>query len=340
MHITLVDDSIAFDGYTPSSRPLGGAEKAFASLPGALVRRGHTVEVYNRCRWAMTVEDAHWNGWEARRPLATDLLIAFRKPSLLEFVRQAPRRLLWHTGPGRMLERRATRTLLADHKASVLLVSETQRRDCGKGVLGVLPPAARRDFLADIETRPRTPPTAVVTTHPAHGLDRLLDLWAERIRPAVPEAELLVYSTTLAKAADGEAPPPEELAAVAAKAQALAGQGVAVIRPPGDQQMADAFRQARVHLYPGHADDHTAFTLMESQACGLPAVVRPLGAAPERIADGRSGMVAPDDDAFANLAILLLSDESVYNAQSAEARALYRGRDWDAAAAALEAMIP
>ena len=33
MHLTFVDDSIAFDGYSPSSQPLGGPEKAFASLP-------------------------------------------------------------------------------------------------------------------------------------------------------------------------------------------------------------------------------------------------------------------------------------------------------------------
>ena len=56
MHITLVDDSIPFDGYSASSRALGGAEKAFASLPGALARRGHTVAVFNRCRWSMYVE--------------------------------------------------------------------------------------------------------------------------------------------------------------------------------------------------------------------------------------------------------------------------------------------
>ena len=44
--------SIPFDGYASTSRPLGGAEKAFASLAGALARRGHDVHVYNRARLA------------------------------------------------------------------------------------------------------------------------------------------------------------------------------------------------------------------------------------------------------------------------------------------------
>ena len=41
MLVTLVDDSIPFNGMTPAYQPIGGAEKAFASLPAALARQGH-----------------------------------------------------------------------------------------------------------------------------------------------------------------------------------------------------------------------------------------------------------------------------------------------------------
>ncbi|MDA8232148.1 MAG: glycosyltransferase [Magnetospirillum sp.] len=340
MHITLVDDSIPFDGYTASSRPLGGAEKAFASLAGALARRGHDVAVFNRCRWSIAIEGVRWDNLDGHKPLATDLLVAFRKPRLLEFLRQARRRVLWHTGPGRLLDGKAARALIDDHDPLVLLVSAAQAAGFGaKGVaVGMLPPAVRGDFLADAPPRATTPPHAIVTTHPSHGLDWLVDLWISRIRPAVPQAELHLYSMSLATAAEGGEVAPG-LAPLAEKILAAGAHGIVVVRPQGDRLMADAFRQARVHLYPGDSDDVTAFTLMESQAAGVPAVVRPLGAAPERIADGRSGMVAPDDDAFANLAILLLTNDEVERAQSAEARALYRDRSWDAAAAYFEAMV-
>ncbi len=337
MHITLVDDSIPFDGFTATARPLGGAEKAFASLPGALARRGHTVAVYNRCRWGMTTEGAQWSGLEERKPLATDLLIAFRKPTLLQFVRHARRRILWHTGPGRMLERPATRSLIDEHQALVLLMTRAQTPAAGI-TAARLPPAVRADFLDGSPTTPDTPPVAVATTHPAHGLEWLLDLWIGRIRPAAPTARLHLYSMSLARAADGE-PVEPGLAALAIQVQAAAEHGVTVLRPQGDPLMAQAYRRARVHLYPGHADDVTAFTLLESQACGLPAVVRPLGAAPERIVNGRSGMVAPDDDAFANLATLLLTDDAMQHSYSAEAREHGRGWDWDAAAAALDELL-
>lgn len=341
MHITLVDDSIPFDGYSASSRPLGGAEKAFAALPGALSRRGHTVAVFNRCRWSMFIEGAQWETFDGKKPLHTDVLVAFRKPALLEFMRNAKRRVLWFTGPGRLLDKKAARPYLDEHKPLVVLVSEHQAKEFqgAKDVTtGLLPPAVRSDYTADREMEPTSPPRAIVTSHPAHGLSWLIDLWIERIRPAAPEAELHIFSVGLAKVAEGgEAP--AELQEIAAKVVAAREHGVMVSRPQGDALMAEEFRRARVHLYPGHNDDSTAFTLMESQAAGLPAVLRPLGAGPERVANGMSATVAPDDESFANLAALLLNTDSVFAAQSAEAKALYKGRTWEEAAARFEAML-
>ncbi|HTH15420.1 MAG TPA: glycosyltransferase [Magnetospirillum sp.] len=338
MHITLVDVSIPFDGFTASARALGGAEKGFAALPGALARRGHTVAVFNRCRWSLFIEGAQWETLEGKKPLSTDVLIAFRKPSLLEFIRQAKRRILWTTAPVRQLER--TGETLKDLKPLVLLSSQAQGAGwTPKGSqAAVMPPAVKSDFLADVATAPAVPPRAVVTTHPSHGMDWLLDLWLTRIRPVVPEAELHLYSMGLAKAEDG-GEVEEALRPLAEKVLAAREHGVVIQRPGSDAMMAQAYREATVHLYPGHADDATAFTLMESQASGLPAVLRPLGAAPERVVNGRSAYVVPDDDAFANLATMLLGDAHVARSMGAEAKAHYRSRSWDAAAEALESAL-
>lgn len=340
MHITLVDDSIAFDGYTASSRPLGGAEKGFAALAGALARRGHKVSVFNRCRWSMFIEGAQWETFEAKKPLMTDLLIALRKPELLSFVRQAKRRVLWHTAPGRMLEKKSARSALEDMKPTILLCSETQAEGWRANGLKValLPPALKSDFLATPDTAPERPPRAIVTTHPAHGLPWLIDLWTDKIRPLAPDAQLHIHSTSLAKMNEGGGVEPG-LEDLATKIVAAKGDGVEVFRPQGDALMAEAYRQAMVHLYPGHPDDSTAFTLMESQACGTPAVLRPLGAAPARVTNGASAYVAPDDEAFANLAALLLNNAETRTSLGAEARALYQGRTWDAAAEKLETLL-
>jgi glycosyltransferase involved in cell wall biosynthesis len=340
MHITLVDDSIPFDGYSASARPLGGAEKAFASLPGALARRGHTVVVFNRCRWSMFIEGAQWETFEGKKPLLTDALVAFRKPPLLEFVRQARRRVLWWTAPSRFLDKKPTRALLDSHQPLVLLSSESQATGwSAKGLaVGLLPPALRSEFQGEQTNIPAAPPRAIVTTHPSFGLEWLVDLWIDRIHPAVPEAQLHIHSMGLAKVAEGGGIEPD-LEALAAKVFAAKAQGIEIVRPQGDHLMAQAYREAAIHLYPGHGDDATAFTLMESQACGIPAVCRGLGAAAERVENGSTAYVVPDDDAFANLTTLLLNDAGLRTSMGRAAAERYRGRTWDAAAEKLEAML-
>lgn len=339
MRITLIDDSIPFDGYTPGGQPLGGAEKAFASLPGALARRGHKVQVFNHCRFRMNIEGAQWEPWDTPRPLQSDVLIAFRKPALLESVRQAGRRVLWLTAPADYLDRPAHKRLLKDHRPALVFLGHTHRATwTGAGLpAAVIPPGLRFDYLSEAPSAPAAPPRAIVTTHPLHGLDWLLRVWCERIHAACPEAQLHVYSNVLDKGSlGGEVP--DAVKPVLAQALAAAGQGVVIKRPEGDIGMADNYRQARVHLYPGHTGDMGCFTLMETQACGVPAVARPLGAAPQRILDGQTGFLVPDDEAFANVALRYLTDEDLFWSANRDARLQHGKRSWDVAAAEFEAL--
>ncbi|MDR3439073.1 glycosyltransferase [Telmatospirillum sp.] len=330
MHITLVDDSIPFDGFTPTTRALGGAEKAFASLAGALVRRGHDVHVYNRARFPLLIEGAHWETMEKSFPTQTDVLIAFRKPSLLPAVRLAGKRLLWVTASARQLE--PARKALDSFRPMLVFLGRTQMaawRNVEGLTVRVVSPGVRQDFLADTPTELAAQPTAVVTTHPAHGLDWVLDRWALQIRPAVANARLVVVSTLLEKGkAGGELP--DDMRALLEKATAI--PGVEIVAPGGDSTMAALYRSARVHLYPGHPDDMACWTLMESQACGLPAVARPLGAIHERLRDGQTGQIVPDEDAFANVAIRLLTDDEMFWSMNRDACQMQRTPTWDAVA--------
>ena len=56
----------------------------------------------------------------------------------------------------------------------------------------------------EAEPREPPPPRAVFTSNPLRGLDWLLDLWAARIAPAVPGAELHVYCGPAVYGAGGE----------------------------------------------------------------------------------------------------------------------------------------
>ncbi|MEO5372990.1 MAG: glycosyltransferase [Alphaproteobacteria bacterium] len=343
MRITLIDDSIPFDGYTPVAYPLGGAEKAFASLAAALAGRGHEVTVINRCRMPTVIDGVRWETWTGRPKRDPEVVIAFRKVALLDTLRHTGRRILWLTSSGRALDRPAEREILETHRPALVFLGQTHRTTwsrpawSGGPKVAVIPPGVREAYLGETPNEPATPPRAIVTTHPSHGLDWLLDLWTRRIHAEVPEAELHIYSAVLSKGLAG-AEVPEAVRPVLRRVVAGRAQGVVVQAPGNDFDMAEAYRKARVHLYPGHPDDMGFWTLAESQAAGLPAVARTLGAAADRIVDGRTGYLVPDAEALANIAQMVLTSDRVFRSLSDEARSTQRSRTWDAVAAEFEGL--
>lgn len=338
MRIVMVDDSVPFDGYTSGHQPLGGAEKAFASLASALAVKGHEVRAFNRSRFKMTIEGVKWEPWDQPRPFDADLLIAWRKVSLLTSVRQAAKRLLWVGASASYLDRPANRELLESTGARLVFQCKGQLGSFGGGKAipkAVVPPGVRSEFCDHAPIKPVSPPLAVCTTHPLNGLGWVLDLWP-KVRARVPEARLALYSAALDKGKQG-GEVADEIRPVLDKAMSLASAGVHIERPTGDMDMPGIWRKSRAHLFPSHADDWLATTLMESQASGVPGVARPLGAAPERLIDGQSGQLTPDADAFANVAAELLSNDQMFWSMSKDAKLHQSGRGWDAAAAEIEA---
>lgn len=253
MKICLFDDSVTFDAWTPGRRPLGGAEKAFALLPSPLAAKGHDVHVYNRCRYSMPIEGARWHSPEGSRPLETDVLIAFRKLTLLDSMRGRHRRILWATAAPEYLTRKAAARFLEDVDAELVLVSKAQQdRYQGNRSTTVIRPGVAKAYLReDLARDTDAPPRAVVTTHPNHGLDWLIDLWINEVRPKVPDAELDIYSASLDRAMQDPESAPEALEALVARCLAARRHGVAVLPPLGDEGMAKAYANASVHLYPG-----------------------------------------------------------------------------------------
>lgn len=324
MKITFIDDSISFDSYTASMNPLGGAEKALAALASALATKGHEITVLNRIRYPMHLDGIKWlslNGSE--KPASTDILVAYRKPELLETIRKAGKRVLWTVNHPSSLQSKSALKMLNEHEPLLLLSSPAQLY---KGKAKLFIPGVNSSFLENAPLEPQ--PTAIVTTHPAHGLSFILDLWKEKIIPALPQARLQIFSNLLLN----NAPEVEEL-----NQQIRQIPGVQLLSPVGDMEMAGYYRQARLHLYPSHEADMMAWTLKDSQACGLPGVARPLGGVPFAIKNGETGYLAPDAAAFANLTLELLTNEDMFYSLSQAAK--LGGRSWEDAAADFEKLV-
>lgn len=358
MHYVLIDDSIPFDGYTSARRALGGAEKAFASLAGALVKRGHSVTVLNRVQYATWCDGAKWRPLDdPQLTTETDVVVALRKPGLLTTIRNTKHRLLWVTGPADYLNAPGADQLFDSVKPTLVFVSPSQRATYKGSAPGkVIAPGVRSAFFEtkkEIEPFPEIapdaptensakpavpPPHAVVTTHPQQGLAWLVDIWTKIIHPQLPQARMAVYSAGLHKGAKGEEIAPE-LKPILDLVIGAAAQNVVIVEPRSDAGMAEVYRSSRVHLYPSFSQDIACWTLQESQAAGLPAVARAAGGAPEHILNGQSGFLAPDASAFGNVALQILRDDHVYQSLSAAAADIARRRTWEMAAEDFEVLV-
>jgi len=112
MRITLIDDSIPFDGSTPRKRSIGGAEKAFVGLSEAFAAKGYEVTAVNRCESYFELNGVRWLPFDAPRPPDCEILIAFRRPTLLQEIDDVDQRFLWLWGPLSFLNKAKNQVLL------------------------------------------------------------------------------------------------------------------------------------------------------------------------------------------------------------------------------------
>lgn len=338
----MIDDSVPFDGTTALDRPLGGAEKAFAGLAAALAARGHEVAAINRCPEAGEQGGVAWLPWETPRPTETDVLIAFRKPPLLAEVDDARHRILWMWGPPHIMNQPDNQSIMDRLRPILVFVGARQQqawkswRDFREAVIL---PGVDGVYRIGAEPSPKAPAIALMTTHPLVGLREVVALWRDHIHPRCPDAELHVYSAALYRATQGGGID-DRLSGIFEVVRDGSAQGIGVRAPRADPEMAEIYRSARVHLYPASVHEMYGSTLAESQAAGLPAIVRSTagGGAEERIRNGQTGYVVPDDEAFANVTVEVLSNDPLQEGLSRDARTMQAGRGWDAAAIEFETL--
>lgn len=341
--VVMTDDGIAFDGTTPASAALGGAEAAFLTVAEALAARGHRVKVRNRCAAALTHRGVDWAPLDASLPESCDLYVANRGHRLIGLVPHAKRRLFWIHNPGTYLRKARYVRALWRHRPVIVTSGAYHARTVPwwlpSGGRAIIPYAMAEEFRHAVPLDHAPPPRAIFTSNPLRGLDWLLDRWEERIHPALPQAELHLYSGPGVYGAGGDKHA-AAMRAVLARAAALAGKGVRCFAPLPRPALIAALRDARVMLYRGDPGETFCLAVAEAQALGVPAVVQPIGSLPERVQDGVTGFVAPDEESFVTRAVALLSGDALWRSQHEAALRLQRGSSGDEVAQRFEALLP
>ena len=341
--IVMADDGIEFDGNSLTAGPLGGAETAFVSLAEALAAFGHDVSVHNKCAAPMERNGVSWRPIGAGLPDAADLYIANRGDRLLPQVPRARARLFWiHNPAGYLLKWRYLSKLWRWRPTIVFAGAyhaATYPRWAPAGGRETIPYGISEPFLQTAAALTPPPPRAVFVSSPLRSLDWLLDIWVRDIRPKVPGAELHLFSSPLTYGSHGNAHA-SEMNAVLDQAKSLGDSGVVLRDPLPKAELAGELAGFRTLLYRGDPGETFCLAVGETQAAGVPCVVQNIGCVAERLVDGVTGFVAQNDDAFAERALALLTDDDLWRRQRDAAIARQRGWGGREAAAAFERLIP
>jgi len=337
--IVMSDDGIVFDGASLDDGPLGGAETSFVELANALARRGHAVLACTRCPAERIHRDVTWRPIDQGIPDSADLYIANRGDKLIRRCPQARKTIFWIHNPAGYLLKARYQLKLALRRPVIVFSGPshagTYPRSAFDGGREIVPYGVTELFRHARERRSPPPPRAVFTSNPLRSLDWLLDLWADRIRPAVPNAELHIFAGTATYGSAGDAKA-DKMRPILEHAAALAPQGVVLRGPVAKAQLVEELAAARTLLYRGDIGETFCSAVAEAQAMGVPTVVEAIACLPERVIHRETGFCVEDEATFAAAAIRLLHDDELWFEQHRAALARQRGWGWDQAAAAFE----
>lgn len=337
--IVMSDDGIVFDGKSLDDGPLGGAETSFIEMANALAARGHRVLACTNCAAERVHRGVSWRPIGQGIPNGADLYIANRGDKLIRRCPGAKHTIFWiHNPAGYLLKARYQWKLALRRPTIVFSGASHAGTYPGWAFAGgreIVPYGVTELFRQAGARAEAPPPRALFTSNPLRSLDWLLELWAARIQPAVPGAELHVFAgaATYGSAGDAKA---AKMRPVLDRAAALAPQGVVLRGPVAKAQLVEELGAARALLYRGDIGETFCSAVAEAQAMGVPTVVQDIACLSERVIDGETGFCVKDDDGFAEAAIRLLSDDPLWRRQHHAALERQRGWGWDQAAAEFE----
>jgi glycosyltransferase involved in cell wall biosynthesis len=341
--IIFADSTGHYDGRDLDRRPLGGTETSVIRCAQELARRGHEVTVFSNCDGPVVHQGVRWQPLTGTPPVTCDLYIACHQPYLLPFISRPRRRAIWVLWPASQLRHYKKIWRMWLHRPIPVFVSfyqvDTYSPFLPRSTPRIVVPLALPHDVRGQPSLVQAPGRrAIFASNPTRNLKRLVQIWASSILPRVPDAVLDVYGVNNLKPGEdgwtswqGNILPSGMPAAVKASVR---------IHPSASRKdLIGAMRGSRVMLYLGHKAESFCLSVAEAQALGVPAVVAPVTALPERVIDGVTGFVRAEEGDFAEKAVALLCDDLLWRAQHEAALRDRQGIGWPEHAGRMEAAL-
>ena len=309
--VCFLRDGAPFTGETLRGAPLGGVETCVVELAEALARRGHRVSVFGE----HSSSSEHYN--VAYHPIAEigrnrfDLTVAVSTPMLIR-PGMSEKYALWLHNPANYMRKPRHIIPYIKYRPTVIFLGGYHRSTWLRWIplfhSRIIENGVGDVFIAGSVADIPPPPKAIYFSNPRRGLKWLVDLWAHRIHPAAPVAELHIYAgrATYSLAADDKLD----------DALLFAGQygncGVVLHEPLPKIALAEQIAASRVMIYRGDLGETYCLAAAECTALGVPVITAGIGALKERVEDGVTGAVTQGDDDFVKKTLEVLKTDALW----------------------------
>lgn len=328
--IVFADYTGSYDGRDLERRAIGGTESSVIRLSRELGARGHEVTVISNCVNEIVDHGVKWLPFGSTFPQECDLFVPIQHPDLLGLVPDARRRALWvlwqpnelkhYKKIARMWWHRPVPVLMSKHQVRIYSPFLPRRNP------HIIIPLGLPDDVRGMPSLQSPPgPQLIFASNPQRQLNALVQLWADKILPARPDARLQIFGSVRPVADpwaewSGNVLPaglPENVS-----------DSITITTAAPREALIAAMRQSRAMIYFGHKVEAFCLALAEAQALGLPCVVAPTTVLPERVIDGVTGFVREPGPDFAEAALALLNDDALWRRQHEAALKYQQGASW------------
>ena len=341
--IIIADMTGRYDGRDLETRPLGATEANVILCARGLARLGHDVTVHTNSDEDFVHEGVRWRPLAATPAETCDVYIAVQQVSLLDYVPQPRRRVIWVLWGANQLLHYKKLARMWRYMPTPILMSQSQVRDYWpvlprRGNISVIHLPLPDDVRGQPPLADPPPRRAIFASNPQRNLRALVQIWADQILPHAPDAKLDVYGVH--GLTEGQDAWTEWAGALLPANMPDAVKASVVVHPTAPRAtLIEAMRAARVMLYLGHKCEAFCMSLAEAQALGVPAVIAPISALPERVIDGVTGFHHANPGAFARAAVRLLMDDALWRSQHEAELKLQQGLTLDEYVRRFEAAI-
>ena len=330
MHFVFLEKSINFTSSSLNLKAIDSFQRALIHFSKELVKRNHKVTIYNNTSINKTENGIEWTHFTeiSERLTNLDVLIVCNDINFLEVNIEAKLKLFWLNSNIDPINYKKIIINLIKNKFVILYNSDSLISNLPHNFKYIpkihFKIGVSNSFFENQNININNC-NALVTTHPLNGLDWLLDIWINLISLKIPWAEMHIYSHTLFKRSFIKN---IKINNLKLKLFKYKNNGILIKRPQSENEFIKTLANYRVHINPSNDVSSLPFSIIESQARGLPIVSRENNVIYDYVYHNETGFVTNDPDNFAKKTIDLLTDNNLFLRMNSNAKLNNKINNW------------